>query len=75
MMYSFFSPHQSFNQALRIGECPSNSPFLKNNVGEPIAFKEWRDTRTFSNIKTTHYTLLILLIINPVAKNNSEYIM
>jgi hypothetical protein len=37
---------------LRMGECPSNSPFLKNNGAEapqgprPIVFKEWRDTRT-----------------------------
>jgi hypothetical protein len=30
----------------------------------PIVFKEWRDTRTFSNLKSTHCTLLILLIIN-----------
>jgi hypothetical protein len=41
---------------LRIGECPSNSPFLKNNGTEapkgprPIDFKEWRDTRTFSRV-------------------------
>jgi hypothetical protein len=21
----------------------------------PIVFKEWRDTRTFSNLKSTHY--------------------
>ena len=45
---------------LSIGECPNNSPFLKNNGGEapkgprPIVFKEWRDTRTFSNLKSTH---------------------
>ena len=48
--------------AFRIGECPSNSPFLKNNGAEgpsPIVFKEWRDTRTFSNLKSTHCTLLI----------------
>ena len=37
---------------LSIGECPSNSPFLKNNGGE--APKGWRDTRTFSNLKSTH---------------------
>jgi hypothetical protein len=55
-----------------IGECPSNSPFLKNNGAEapkvpiPIGFKEWRDTRTFSNLKSTHCTLIILLIINLV---------
>ena len=59
---------------LRIGECPSNSPFLKNNGAEapkgprPIVFKEWRDTRTFSNLKSTHCNLLILLIINLVTK-------
>jgi accessory gene regulator protein AgrB len=34
----------------------------------PIVFKEWRDTRTFSNLKSTHCTLLILLIINLVIK-------
>ena len=59
---------------LCIGECPSNSPFLKNNGAEtpkgprPIGFKEWRDTRTFSNLKSTHCTLIILLIINLVTK-------
>jgi hypothetical protein len=26
----------------------------------PIVFKEWRDTRTFSNLKSTHCTLLIV---------------
>ena len=63
----------------RIGECPSNSPFLKNNGVEApkgprhIVFKEWRDTRTFSNLKSTHCTLLILLIINLVTKNKSVY--
>ena len=36
----------------------------------PIAFKEWRDTRTFSNLKSTHCTLLILLIINLVTKKS-----
>jgi hypothetical protein len=47
---------------------------LKNNGAEapkgprPIVFKEWRDTRTFSNLKSTHCTLLILLIINLVTK-------
>ena len=52
-------------ESLSIGECPSNSPFLKNNGAEaqkgprPIVFKEWRDTRTFSNLKSTHCTLLI----------------
>ena len=64
---------------LRIGECPSNSPFLKYNGAEapkgprPIVFKEWRDTRTFSNLKSTHCTLLILLIINLVIKKKSVY--
>ena len=59
---------------LRIGECPSNSPFLKNNGAEvpkrprPFVFKEWRDTMTFSNLKSTHCTLFILLIINLVTK-------
>jgi hypothetical protein len=51
-----------------IGEYPSNSPFLKNNGAE--GFKEWRDTRTFSNLKSTHCTLLILLIINLVTKTS-----
>jgi hypothetical protein len=63
-------------KGLRIEECPSNSPFLKNNGAEapkgsrPIVFKEWRDTRTFSNLKSTHCTSLVLLIINLVAKKN-----
>jgi hypothetical protein len=35
-----------------------------------IVFKEWRDTRTFSNLKSTHGTLLILLIINLVTKKS-----
>jgi hypothetical protein len=65
-----------FSWSLCIGECPSNSPFLKNNGAEstkgpsPIVFKEWRDTRTFSNLKSTHCTLLIWLIINLVAKKS-----
>ena len=64
-----------------IGECPSNSPFLKYNGAEapkeprPIVFKEWRDTRTFSNLKSTHCTLLIVLIINLVTKKKSVYII
>ena len=66
--------HHTKLPKLRIGECPSNSPFLKNNGAEapkgprPIGFKEWRDTRTFSNLKSTHCTLIILLIINLVTK-------
>jgi hypothetical protein len=36
----------------------------------PIVFKEWRDTRTFSNLKSTHCTLLILFIINLVTKSS-----
>ena len=58
----------SIHVVLSIGECPSNSPFLNNNGAEgprPIVFKEWRDTRTFSNLKSTH---CILLIINLVTK-------
>ena len=51
---------------LYIGECPSNSPFLK----KWIVFNEWRDKRTFSNLKSTHCTLLILSIINLVAKKS-----
>ena len=64
---------------LCIGECPSNSPFLKNNGAEapewqrPIVFKEWRDTRTFSNLKSIHCTLLIVLIINLVTKKVCVY--
>jgi hypothetical protein len=64
------------NDTLCIGECPSNSPFLKNNGAEApkgarsIVFKEWRDTKTFSNLKSTHCTLLILLIINLVTKKS-----
>ena len=66
-MYNFHILH-----ILCIGECPSNSPFLKNNGAEapkgqrPIVFKEWRDMRTFSNLKSTHCALLVLLIINIV---------
>ena len=57
------------NKTLCIGECPSNSPFLKDNGAEapkgprPIVFKEWRDTRTFSNLKSTHCTLLIINLV------------
>jgi hypothetical protein len=58
---------------LCIGECPSNSPFLKKMEPRPIVFKEWRYTRTFSNLKSTHCTLLILLIINLVAKKKFVY--
>jgi hypothetical protein len=35
-----------------------------------IVFKEWGDTRTFSNLKSTHCTLLILLIINLATKKS-----
>jgi hypothetical protein len=58
----------SVTHILRIGECQSNSPFFKNNGAEapkgprPIVFKEWRDTRTFSNLKSTHCTLLIVKV-------------
>ena len=58
------------NCGVCIGECPSNSPFLKNNGAEAHYFNEWRDTRTFSNLNSTHYTLLILLIINLVTKKS-----
>ena len=57
----------------------SNSPFLKNNGAEapkgptPIVFKKWRDTRTFYNLKSTHCTLLIFLIINLVTKKKFVY--
>jgi hypothetical protein len=66
----------SFLHCVCIGECPSNSPFLKNNGVEapkgprPIVFKECRDTRSFSNLKSTHCTLIILLIINLVTKKS-----
>ena len=40
--------------------------YLKIMEPRPIVFKEWRDTRTFSNLKSTHCTLLIWLIINLV---------
>ena len=43
---------------------------LKIMEPRPIVFKEWRDTRTFSNLKSTHSTLLILLIINLVTKES-----
>jgi hypothetical protein len=43
---------------------------LKIMEPRPIVFKEWRDTRTFSNLKSTHCTLLILLIINLVANKS-----
>ena len=61
---------QTIKRQLSKGECPSNFPFLKNNGADwrPIGFKEWRDTRTFSNLKSTHCTLIILLIINLVTK-------
>jgi hypothetical protein len=36
----------------------------------PIVFKEWRDTMTFSNLQSTHCTLLILLIINLVTNKS-----
>jgi hypothetical protein len=59
-------------------EKPKNRLFgqvrVKHNGAEapngprPIVFKEWRDTRTFFNLKSTHCTLLILLIINLVTK-------
>ena len=71
-----FQSFQISKETLCIGECPSNSPFLKNNGAEapkglrPIVFKEWRDTRTFSNLKSTHCTLLIWLIINLETKKS-----
>jgi hypothetical protein len=43
---------------------------LKIMEPRPIVFKEWRDTRTFSNLKSTHCTLLIVLIINLVTKKS-----
>jgi hypothetical protein len=69
MMHAYFATTKI--SSIVGGECPSNSPFFKNNGAEapngprPIVFKEWRDMRTFSNLKSTHCTLLILLIINP----------
>jgi hypothetical protein len=64
------------NGTLRIGEFQVTLHFLKNNGAEapkgprPIVFKEWRDTRTFSNLKSTHFTLLIVLIIYLVTKKS-----
>ena len=46
---------------------------LKIMKPRPIVFKAWRDTRTFSNLKSTHCTLLILLIINLATKKKSVY--
>ena len=43
---------------------------LKIMEPRPIVFMEWGDTRTFSNLKSTHYTLIILLIINLVTKKS-----
>jgi hypothetical protein len=47
-----------------LGTFGASAPlFLRNGelleVPRPIIFKEWRDTRTFSNLKSTHCTLLI----------------
>jgi hypothetical protein len=47
--------------------------YLKIMEPRPIVFKEWRDTRTFSNLKSTHCTLLILLIINLVTKTSLSW--
>ena len=41
---------------------------LKIMEPRPVGFKEWRDTRTFSNLKSTHCTFIILLILNLVTK-------
>ena len=43
---------------------------LKKMEPRPIVFKEWRDTRAFSNLKSTHCTFLILLIIILVTKKS-----
>jgi hypothetical protein len=47
--------------------CDTNETRLLSNTVYKT-YKEWRDTRTFSNLKSTHCTLLILLIINLVTK-------
>jgi hypothetical protein len=72
-IYKFWLNNCGSWTVLRIGECSSNSPFLKNNWARPIVFKEWRDTRTLSNLNSTHCTLLILLIIYLVTKKKSVY--
>jgi hypothetical protein len=65
LIHNEILPKEHFVFNFCIGECPSNSPFLKDNGAEapkgprPIVFKEWRDTRTFSNLKSTHCTLLL----------------
>jgi hypothetical protein len=54
-----------FDDHLRIGECPSNSPFLKNNGAEapkgprPIGFKEME-----------RYEDILQLKIHPLYFNN-----
>ena len=76
MFYNICNSLTRIIYLLCIGECPSKSPFLKYNGAKapkwprPVAFKEWRDTRTFSNLKSTHCTLLILLIIYLVTKKS-----
>ena len=41
----------------KITQLVDNIP-LKVMEPRPIVFKEWRDTMTFSNLKSTHCTLL-----------------
>jgi hypothetical protein len=53
----------------KITQLVDNIP-LKVMEPRPIVFKEWRDTMTFSNLKSTHCTLLILLVINLVTKKS-----
>ena len=55
-------------QNVRIGECPSDSPFLRNNVAEApkvsrlIVFKDWRDTEDILQLKI--HTLYFINLIN-----------
>ena len=74
------SAETNFNEEaiFRIGECLSNSPFLKimepPKWPRPIVFKEWRDTMTFSNLKFTHCTLLIInLVTNTICVQYLKY--
>jgi hypothetical protein len=61
----------SYDETSKPG-CPRNEIMEPRPQRGPriIVFKEWRDTRTFSNLKSTHCTLLILLITNLVTKKS-----
>jgi hypothetical protein len=51
-----------------------NPDILEVIIPMPIVFKERRDTRTFFNLKSTHCTLLIWLIINLETKKVCIYV-